>query len=844
MSEEKNGADLKSRSESAKNERSSALAKAESKERGRKDSKVLAVSEFLTSRKAIPVRILLLIFWLAALGFGGMAQGQISTVSENDQAFFLPESAESTQASEAAAEFQEGSAIPALIIAVNESDSELTADELAVVEQVAETLGEAQIPDDIALSELILGPVPVIPSEDGTSALLPVSLDTALTNELDANEDKRINSTIETMRTHIQSIVDDADGDVSDLRVYVSGPAGLAADLGGAFAGIDLTLLLVAVVLVFIILVIVYRSVFLPVAVLVTAIAALCAAVFVVYHLARAEVLDLNGQTQGILAILVIGATTDYCLLLIARYREELAIVDEPMQAMANSLRGSWEPILASGGTVIAGLLTLLISDLSSTASLGPIAAIGIVFAMMAAFTLLPGILLLPGKHARIFFWPAKIPHYDSHEEANAHGIWSKVAQFVGRNDRKVWIITLIALVALSGFAPQFRASGTSQTEQFVGNPDSVVGFDLIGEEFDAGSVQPTTVVVSEESADEAIDAISALDGVDSVSAQSEGGGMPAGMPSDAMPEGAPEGQEGPPADVEGAPEGEAAEGEGQEGPPADVANAEDAEPVVVDGRVLLNVTTTMPAEDKASGDVVRNIRDTVQEIDSEALVGGPAAQNLDTQETANRDFLKIFPIVLIVIGILLMILLRAIVAPLLLLVANVISFGTAMGISAILFNWVLDFPGADASVPLYSFVFLVALGIDYTIFLMSRAREESINIGTRRGMVRSVAVTGGVITSAGIVLAATFAALSVVPLLFMLQLAIIVAMGILIDTFIVRSLLIPGLVHDIGRKVWWPWTIKKVPADEDVTDDDLHDDSDNFAAEGATPRKETEDAK
>ena len=226
-------------------------------------------------------------------------------------------------------------------------------------------------------------------------------------------------------------------------------------------------------------------------------------AVFV-YHLARAEVLDLNGQTQGILAILVIGATTDYCLLLIARYREEFAIVDEPMQAMANSLRGSWEPILASGGTVIAGLLTLLISDLSSTASLGPIAAIGIVFAMMAAFTLLPGILLLPGKHARIFFWPAKI-HYDSHEKANAHGIWSKVT-VVGRNDRRFGSSpdrprSTFGLLSV-------RASGTSQTKQFVGS-DSVVGFDLIGERVRRRIRTTDDNGRFEESAGEAIDAIS-----------------------------------------------------------------------------------------------------------------------------------------------------------------------------------------------------------------------------------------------------------------------------------------------------------------------------------------------
>lgn len=757
------------------------------------------MTEFFTSKKAWPLRILFLAFWLVALAFGGMAQGQISTVSENDQAIFLPESAESTLASNEAAKFQDGSSIPALIVAVNVDDSQLTEEQMAVLGQIAEQLPQGEIPGDLPLSEVFTAPqIPVIPNEDMTAALLPVSLDSAVANELDANEDTRLNSAVEAMRASMQETLDKADAEgASDLRIYVSGPAGLAADLGGAFAGIDLTLLLVAVVLVFIILVFVYRSILLPIAVLVTSVTALCAAVFVVFHMAKAGWLDLNGQTQGILAILVIGATTDYCLLLIARYREELTLVESPLEALGNAAKGSWEPILASGGTVIAGLLTLLLSDLSSTASLGPIASIGIIFAMFAALTLLPAMLLIPGKRARIMFWPAKLPHYDSVDEAETHGVWTKVGQFVQRNYRKVWIITLVILVAFSAFSFQFKASGTSTAEQFTSNPDSVVGFDLLSDKFDAGSTQPTTVVIDEANAEDAIAVIEGIDGVASVEYQSAGGDAASGgMPADA---------------VQG---GDAATG----GMPADAAGgmpAAPTEPIVVDGRVLLNVTTTMPAEDKSAQNVVATMRDELAQVGGNPLVGGPAAQSLDTQETANADFVKIFPVVLIVIAVLLMILLRSIAAPVILLVANVISFGTAFGISAILFYWILDFPGADATIPIYSFVFLIALGIDYTIFLMSRAREESIKLGTREGVIRAVGVTGGVITSAGIVLAATFAALAVVPLLFMLQLAIIVPLGILIDTFIVRSLLIPGVIYDIGRVSWWPWTMKKVPEDE-----------------------------
>lgn len=729
------------------------------------------MGEYLTSKRSLWLRILLGIFWLAALAFGGMAQGKVSTVSENDQAVFLPTTAESTLASEEAAKFQEGSSLPVLIVAVNDDGTPIDKATFGILGQVAAQLPQAQIPNDLTISELLASPeIPVIPNEDGTAVLMPANLDAKLANELDANDEKRINSTVETMRESIGTTIDNAGGD-DNLHLYVSGPAGLAADLGGAFAGIDLTLLLVAVVLVFIILVVVYRSVLLPFAVLGTAITALCAAVLIVYNLAKADILSLNGQTQGILAILVIGATTDYCLLLIARYREELSLQGNPRAALATSLKGSWEPILASGGTVIAGLLTLLLSDLSSTASLGPIASIGIVFAMAAALTLLPPLLLLPGKHARIMFWPAKIPHYDSADEAESHGVWSTVGRFVERNYRKVWILTAIVLVAFAAFSFQFKAEGTSTTEQFTSSPESVTGFELINDKFDAGSTQPTMVIVDEAKASDAATALEDIDGVASVEKNDK----------------------------------------------------------VVEGRVLFDVSTTMPSEDKEAQTVVKNIRNELADLDGNALVGGPAAQNLDTQETANADFAKIFPVVLIVIAMLLMLLLRAIVAPLVLLVANVISFAAAFGISAILFNWILDFPGADASVPLYSFVFLVALGIDYTIFLMSRAREESLKRGTHEGVVRAVGVTGGVITSAGIVLAATFAALVVVPLLFMLQLAIIVPLGILIDTFIVRSLLIPGVIYDLGDVSWWPWTKKALPSE-----------STNAGAESTTAREES----
>ncbi|MEW6858723.1 MMPL family transporter [Trueperella pyogenes] len=739
---------------------------------------------FLTSRRSIPLRILLLIFWLAILAFGGMAQGKISTVTENDPSFFLPESAESTLAGQAARSFQDTTQLPLLVVAVRDDGAALTQSEIGALAQLGKDLPATKIGDGQVLSDvLVQEQIPPIPNEDATAILLPVSLDSAAVNVTAEDGTKVASSVVKAVRAAVAEV------GLDGVDIYVSGPAGLSADIGAAFAGIDLTLLLVTVALVAIILVVVYRSLFLPFAVLTTAITALCGAVLVTYQLALRDVFSLNGQTQGILAILVIGATTDYSLLIVARYRDELREAGSlaertPLAALARAVLGSWEPIAASGGTVIAGLLVLLVSDLSSTASLGPIAAIGIVFSILAALTLLPGMLMLPGnRYARVIFWPAHIPDGTPAPSADVfagHGIWSRWARVVRDNDRKVWVGALVVLVALAAFAPAFRGEGTSQTEQFVDKPESVVGFEVLADAFPIGSVEPVQVIAPEADASELTARIESIDGVESVTPAAEGAG-PAGMPA------------------RGGQPGDGQPGEGSGRPPAADTT------IVKDGKVLLNVATTMPAGDKSARDVVRAIRDVAAEVSPDTLVGGVAAQALDTQDTAWSDIAKIIPLVLGIITLMLMVLLRSVVAPVLLIVANVLSFASAIGITAIIFNWILDYPGADASVPLYSFVFLVALGIDYTIFLMARVREESGKLGTRDGLLRGLAVTGGVITSAGVVLAATFAALAVIPLLFMVQLAIIVPLGLLLDTFIVRTALIAGLVHDIGDPVWLP---------------------------------------
>ena len=397
----------------------------------------------------------------------------------------------------------------------------------------------------------------------------------------------------------------------------------------------------------------------------------------------------------------------------------------------------------------------------------------------------------------------------DDGHKALENGVWGRIAGFVARRDRAVWIGSALLLAAFAAFLPTFQAQGTSQSEIFLSDVESVSGEEVLAEHFDAGNVQPAEVVTRPEHLDDVVAAAEAVDGVDYVTAVRESTGAPTGMPM-----GQSEGGEGAPA---GPPPGVLDGAEGAEGAPA----AEEAPVRQVDGRVLVEVATVDTAESAAGIETVQAVRDAVQEVDPDALVGGAAAEAIDTQEVARQDLVTIIPIVLIAIFLMLVVLLRSVLGPALLMVANVLSFGAAMGLSAIVFNHVLGFPGADATVPLYGFVFLVALGIDYSIFLMTRVREEALEHGTREGVRRGLAVTGGVITSAGLVLAATFGALAVIPLLFLVQLAFIVAVGVLIDTFIVRSLLVSGLAHDIGDAVWWPFSRRYRAATQSESEDE-----------------------
>ena len=692
-----------------------------------------------TSRWRWLLPAVLVLVWLGVGGFGGPFAGKLGDVQQNDNTAFLPSSAEATEAGALYDGFTDTRFVPAIVVA--ERDSGTTPSDSDFLARVgASVAGQPGFGDQTS---------PPIPSQDGRALQMIVPIDSTVD----------VGDSVETLRTDLSSPPD-------GLTVLVTGPAGQVADLSTAFKGIDGLLLLVAAAVVLLILVIVYRSPLLPFLVLSSAVFALGLASLLVYLLADAGAIALNGQSQGILFILVFGAATDYALLLVARYREELHNAPDRFDAMKRAWRATLEPVAASAGTVIAGVLCLLLSDLNSNRGLGPVAALGIAASFVASMTYLPAVLVLFG---RVAFWP-KRPAYDpehaDRDEAADHRFWGALARKVGAHPRRFWVASTLVLAAFALLLPTFKASGVAQSDIFLLDVDSVAGQQILGEHFDAGSGSPA-VVIADAGALDGVLAASRVDGV-----------------SDARAVTAP---------------GEAT-------------------PLVVDGRVAIQATLTDPADSLAAERTIERLRESVHAVPgADALVGGPTATDLDTKNTSTRDRTVIIPVVIAVVFAILALLLRSLLAPLLLMGTVVLSFAATLGVSSLVFDHLLGFPGADPVVPLFAFVFLVALGIDYNIFLMTRVREESLRVGTRRGALRALTVTGGVITSAGVVLAATFSALAVIPLLFLAQLAFIVAFGVLLDALLVRSLLVPALTVDIGQRIWWPSRLASAPEPSDT---------------------------
>ena len=605
---------------------------------------------------------------------------------------------------------------------------------------------EAKISDYLAPGQVIS----VFPSQDGKALLANIPLDGNAIAEILPNDKPVLPAVIAALREDLGPIAK-----ANGFTPYVTGPGGLLGDLFGAFGTLDSSLLLTTLGVVALILIIVYRSPVLWIIPLLSSLFALSTAGGIVYLLAKKNIIDVDGQSQGILSVLVIGAATDYALLLIARYREELHFFDNRFDAMRAAYKGVWEPILASGSTVSISLLILLFSQLTNTAGLGPIGAIGIVCSMITILTLLPALLLVFG---RWIFWP-RIPRNDGDDHVMS-GTWSKIANGIGRNPRKAWIITGVILLGFAGASTTLKADGIGTVDTFTGNPESVVGQKLLVTHFPGGEGDPTQIVIAADKIAAVTAAVKNAPGVTDVAPMLDG------MPIDGQP--APEVK-------------------------------------IVNGRAILNVTLDKAPDSVDAGNDIPKIRELAHAADATSLVGGTSAVYFDVRTANDRDNKTIIPIILIVITVILGLLLRSILSAVVLLGTVVLSYFATLGVCALVFNHIFGFAGGDNSFPLFAFIFLVALGIDYNIFLMTRVREESAKIGTRAGVIKGVTVTGAVITSAGIVLAATFAVLGLLPLVPLAELGFAVGFGVLLDTIIVRSILVPALVHEIGPKIWWP---------------------------------------
>lgn len=690
--------------------------------------------------------VLVVLVWVGIVFVALPKFVKLSEVQENDNSAFLPTTAESSVVSDKTLAFTASDALPTLVVI----SGDLTPANIAKANKFAQDLpsfkieeGDGKLVSDYLVSN---SKIISIPSDDGEAILLNVDISNSKITTPLPNGEPVLPALVKTIRDEAKN--------VTNLQINVTGGGGILADFFGAFGSIDTTLLLTTLVVVAIILIVVYRSPILWIFPLLSAIIALSVAGAIIYLLAKEGILTLNGQGQGILSVLVIGAATDYGLLLIARYREELHLVESRFRAMKTAWKAVFEPIVASGLTVSAGLLVLLLSELNANRSLGPVGAIGVVMAIITMLTLLPALLIIFG---RWIFWP-RIPHFDSKDE-KLSGIWSKVAGLVGKKPKRVGIITGVILILFAGYGTQFDADGLSQTEGLVGKPDSLVGQEVVSLHFAGGQGNPTFIIGPANKTAELLKSITETPGV------SEAFPIPDGL---VIPGQAPK-------------------------------------PKIVDNQVLISATLKYPADSLEAKSTVLDLRNNLDEVSTEALVGGFTAVNEDIALANDRDNRIILPTVLALIFLILIALLRSILAPFLLMITVVISFAATLGVCQLVFENVFNFPGADTSFPLFAFIFLVALGIDYNIFLMTRVREESLKLGTKAGTLKALTATGGVITSAGVVLAATFAVLGVLPLVFLAQLGFAVAFGVLLDTIIVRSLLVPSLTIWIGKKVWWP---------------------------------------
>ncbi|MGW2346577.1 MMPL family transporter [Streptomyces sp. NPDC001661] len=678
---------------------------------------------------------LVLLLWLVVIiGTAPLAQ-KLTDAQDNDAQSWLPGSAESTQVLDLSKDFRPET-IPAVVIYAREGGLTV-ADRARIAKDVAQI---KQLTDHGVRGTETRGPLfDKRPGPSAAQVYVPITMD--------AKGWERIAPAVDSIR-------DEAGTSADGLRIHITGPGGTSADFSKAFEGIDSTLLLSALGIVVVILLCTYRSPSLLLVPVLSVVAALFTAQALIYLLAQHAGLTVNGQSAGILTVLVFGAGTDYALLLVARYREELRRHEDRHEAMALALHRAGPAVLASGATVVLSMLVLLTADMNSTRGLGPVAAIGVAVALLAMLTLFPALLVIFG---RWLFWPV-IPHVGS-PEPTERGVWARTGRRIARRPRVVWIATAAALALLSLGLIQLKAEGISNADSFTDKPDSIVGQEISAEYFPAGTGDPLVIVANRAQGEQVRRAVATTEGVVRGSI---------GVPPNTRP--------------------------------------------TADGRILFEATTKAPSDSQAAKDTVDRVRAAVHDVDgAEAKVGGGTAALLDMDRATTHDNKLVIPLVLVVVLLILGVLLRALVAPLLLIGTVVLSFAAALGISALAFRHLFDYAGESTDFPLFVFVFLVALGIDYNIFLTTRIREEAARQGTRPGVVTGLAATGAVITSAGLVLAGTFAALGTLPMVAFAEIGFAVAVGVLLDTFVVRSILVTSLFLDVGAKVWWPGALSRV---------------------------------
>jgi putative drug exporter of the RND superfamily len=646
--------------------------------------------------------------------------GRTAEVASTDPVQVLPQDSESTRTLVRERAAFPGSDAPVAVVGYAREGG-ITAADRAFAERTRQAFARLSTVDSVG---------PVVPSADGAALLVDVPVRGDGTRARDAVLD-------------IRTVLGGAPG---GLRTVVTGSAGAYADAQDATDDVGTTLLLAAAGVVALILLLTYRSPVLWLLPLLCVGLASQLAGGVVYLLARHAGVTVTETSSGIMLVLVFGAGTDYALLLVARYREELRRHPSRWTAMAVAWRRAFPAVLASAGAVVTALLCLLAGQMNDVRGLGPVAATGVAVSFAVVVTLLPALLVLCGRWV---FWPFVPRHSD--RPAATVGLWRRIAGTVARRPRRVWIGAALALAALSAGLTGLRFGQTTE-ELYTTQVGSVTGQHLVARHFPEGTAAPALIIAAAPHAAEVADA-------------------------------------------------------------ARVAGVADVRLTESTGRwQRIEAVLADPPDSPAAKATIDRLRHAVHAVDgADAVVGGPTATQLDTERAAARDNWVLMPLILLVVLVILAVLLRALVAPLLLVASVVLSYGAALGGATLLFH-AIGHPHLLPSTPLWGYLLLVPLGVDYTIFLMTRAREEAARVGHHAGVRNALVATGGVVTSAGIVLASTFSVLLLLPLVAAVHIGLIVALGVLLDTFVVRTLLVPALALHVGPRLWWPGRLADNP--------------------------------